>query len=90
MNIKEKIKNTGLFQNIEKIELLASIDSFSPETIESLSNVIDEYDESLKEMKSQFNNEVGDELEKLKTQTEDVATKEALDKIKTGYAKVLA
>lgn len=90
MDIKEKIKKTGLFQNIEKVELLASIDSFTPESIATLSNVIDEYDESIKEIRYQFKEEIETKIESLKDKAEDQRSKEALHNILTGYTKILS
>jgi hypothetical protein len=90
MDMKEKIKNTRLFTNLEKIELLTKIDIFSSESIKQLESIIDDYDQSLKEIKSEFNFELEQEIEKLQQITTDPNSIEALATIKTGLNKILS
>lgn len=88
MNIKEKIKNTKLFTNLEKIEILVNFEKLSSEAQQQLEKVIDEYDESLKEIKSQFKTEITEEINKIKQIQTDPNTTAALDKMQQGYNKI--
>lgn len=43
-NLKQKIKETTLFSDGDKIAILAAIDTYAPEDIKALEVIIDEFD----------------------------------------------
>lgn len=90
MNIKQKIKCTGLFSQTEKIELLAGIDELSPESILGLERTIDDYDQSIEELKNDFANQIGAQLDQLSLQTDNIDSQTAITKLKEGFGKILS
>ena len=68
MNLKEKIKNTNLFTNLQKINILVDLDKFSDEDKSQLESVINDYDESLASLQRQYKSELIENLETINNQ----------------------
>lgn len=89
-NLKDKIKNTNLFSDKEKIELLTGLNDLSDEAKSQLEKVIDDYDESLASLNKQFKGELHEELDKIDQESgDDPKVKEAIDQYKTGLDKLI-
>lgn len=89
MEILEKIKLTKLFTNAEKVELLTALSTFTQDSLVQLESVIDEYDESILDIKKEFANEISQEFDDLISNTTKQHEKDALSMIKSGYSKIL-
>ncbi len=85
--LKKKIVDTTLFDDSEKVYLLADLDELSQEALESLETSIDDYTESLQNLSQQYKQEYNSELDKLvaNTKPEELQeTLEAVNNIKKG------
>ncbi|MCA9386360.1 hypothetical protein KC717_06980 [Candidatus Dojkabacteria bacterium] len=83
MDLKQKIKTTNLFNALEKIELLASFDTFSQDTLENLEGVLDDYESSKKSLAKQLKSDMNTELDHIKTLAEYDNRKDLLDAVET-------
>lgn len=86
-DLKQKVKNTALFTSDEKIEILASVDTFSDSDKAQLGDIVDEYDREYVKIMSNFKQCMVSELDSIekKTSPADLARMhEAVAKIKSG------
>ena len=86
-DLKQKVKNTALFTPDEKIEILASIDTFSDSDKAQLGDIVDEYDREYVKIMANFRQSMVSELDSIvkKTPPADLARMhEAVAKIKSG------
>lgn len=88
-----KIKNTALFSQDEKIEILAAVDTFSEGDKAQLADIIDEYDKKFIDITNTFKQHMIDELctiEKSNTSIDTKQMKDAVEKIKLGLNMIIA
>lgn len=58
MNLKQKIKDTVLFSDEDKIVILIAVDRYSAEDIKALEAIIDEFDDKHQEAISEYKKSV--------------------------------
>ncbi|MBD3363035.1 hypothetical protein GF362_04920 [Candidatus Dojkabacteria bacterium] len=83
-NLKEKIQNTKLFSNNEKIRLLVKFDDLSKKELKNLNEVIDDFDASHTSLCKKFKVNMKEELEKIQKQNNLEEVKDAISKINNG------
>ena len=58
MNLKQKIQQTMLFDEEDKIAILAAVDTYSADDIEALEGIIDEFDVKHKKVIAEYKKSV--------------------------------
>lgn len=92
-SLKQKIKNTVLFDDEDKIAILTAIDSFSLDDLKALEGIIDEYDAKHKEVVSEFKSNILSTLDGIDanaTPDDKLRLKQATDQIRVGLHTVLS
>ena len=90
--LKKKIQDTALFTPQEKIEILASFDTFSRDDKTKLEAIIDEYDAKYKTITGTFKQRMNEELEGIEKDAapdQKTQVKTSTDKIRTGLDAVI-
>ncbi|OGG04274.1 hypothetical protein A2Z33_03945 [Candidatus Gottesmanbacteria bacterium RBG_16_52_11] len=91
--LKQKIKNTGLFEDDDKVEILASLDALTLSDLKELESIIDEFDAKQAEIQTEFNDKVMTELDNIDKDAKDEdrdRTHHATDAIRAGLTTVLS
>lgn len=86
-DLAKQVKFTTLFTSDEKIEILASLDTFSHADREQLADIISEYDQQFDSILATFKQNMNtklDEMEKNTSPANVIAMREAVEKIKSG------
>ncbi len=58
MNLKQKIANTLLFDDEDKIAILAAVDTYSADDVKALGGIIEEFDNKHQEAVSEYKKSV--------------------------------
>ena len=91
-NIKQKIKNTTLFSDEEKVDILAAIDTYSHKDVIHIEAIIDEYDISRVQAGNAYRTEVFNALDTIVKQAKPVdikRIKNATENIRHGLDTIL-
>ncbi|MEK7577702.1 MAG: hypothetical protein AAB492_03770 [Patescibacteria group bacterium] len=64
-NLKQKIKETALFSDEDKIAILAAVDTYSEEDTKALETIIDEFDGKYKASISEYKKSVYEVLDQI-------------------------
>jgi hypothetical protein len=86
-DLAQKIKNTALFSSDEKVEILASIETFSDSDKLQLADIVDEYDRKFSDILSTFKQNMNSKLDEMEKSTSPAnvdTMREAVGKIKSG------
>ena len=86
-DLAQKIKNTALFSSDEKVEILASIETFSDSDKLQLADIVDEYDRKFSDILSTFKQNMNSKLDEMEKTTSPASVdtmREAVGKIKSG------
>jgi len=86
-DLAQKIKNTALFSSDEKVEILASIETFSDSDKLQLADIVDEYDRKFSDILSTFKQNMNSKLDEMEKTTSPASVdtmREAVGKIRSG------
>jgi hypothetical protein len=91
-NLKQKIKETMLFSDEDKIAIQTAMDSYSGEDITKLETIIDEFDRKYTEAKGAYKKSVDDVLNTIVSQAkpeEKQKLQNATSTIRSGIDQIL-
>ncbi len=86
-DLAKQIKFTTLFTSEEKIDILASFDTFSESDREQLADIIAEYDQKFDSILTTFKQNMNSKLDEMEKNTSPASAgsmREAVGKIKSG------
>ena len=93
LGLKQKIKETALFSDEDKIAILAAVDTYSGEDAKALETIIDEFDTNYKSAISEYKKSVYGVLDQIVGKAKLVEKKRmetAVSTIKTGVDVILS
>lgn len=92
MNLKQKIQHTRLFDEQDKIAILAAVDAYASDDKNALEGIIDEFDTKHREAISEYKKSVASVLKGIvvtATSSDQKKFKDAAAKIQKGLDKLL-
>ncbi|MEK7577939.1 MAG: hypothetical protein AAB492_05030 [Patescibacteria group bacterium] len=92
-HLKQKIKETTLFSDEDKIAILAAMDSYEVSDRNALEKIIDEFDQTYRQSVAEYKKAVGTTLDTIFAKAKPAGTQRlqsATSQIKSGVDMLLA